>query len=66
VVIFCFRVKLQRLSSATIGFVSKVDVPEGQTSLPTNQFGQTILEEEELVVQWNQKFFSQVDFIEIF
>ena len=59
--LFC-RVKLQRLSSSTLGFLSKptqVDSPD-PIQANTNERGQTILEEEELVINWNEKYFSQV------
>jgi len=53
------RVKLRRLSASTVGFRPEVG-EDDQHTLAVNQFGQTILEEEELTVHWQQKFFSQV------
>ena len=55
----CFRVTLKRVSASAVGIESGTSEESPQT-LTTNQFGQTILEEEELTLHWQQKFFSQV------
>ena len=53
------RVTLKRLSASTVGF--QPALPEDdQHTLAVNQFGQTVLEEEELTLHWQKKFFSQV------
>ena len=57
-----FRVTIKRLSSSTVAFLTEEAQNEAKTELPfsTNQFGQTILDEESAVVHWQQKLFSQV------
>ncbi|XP_078490287.1 tectonic-like complex member MKS1 isoform X2 [Ciona intestinalis] len=60
---FRIKISLQRLSSSTIGFLAKSSEGEPTsaqgTTTTTNQYGQTIMESEELAIQWQQKFFSQ-------
>ncbi|CAK8676879.1 tectonic-like complex member MKS1 [Clavelina lepadiformis] len=59
---FTVKIKLQRLSASTIGFLGKPGSPGDENQEITssvNQYGQTILENEELTVHWQQKFFSQ-------
>lgn len=59
--VYC-RITIKRLSSSTIAFPTSDGNNDGTTDLPlsTNQFGQTILDQETITVHWQQKLFSQV------